>query len=96
MQLRLSIAIARALAGIGLVGFASVFVLSAFFMNHRPHTADLTRGFTCPFQQHGVVVYLTRRELFLMSWLPGTSISLFFAAIIVKARSIVNLHAAAG
>jgi len=75
------------LMGAGIASLVGLFLLSAYFLDHRPPGPHPELGFTYPLQQHGVVVYLTRPEHLLMRALPWTFIALAFSAAAIRANS---------
>ena len=77
----------RSLLVAGLASLVGLFLLSAYFLEHRPPGPHPELGFTYPFQQHGAVVYLTRPEHLLVRTLPWAFVVLVFSGAAIHANS---------
>jgi hypothetical protein len=64
--------------------------LSTYLARHRPARPNPEVGLTCPFNQHGRMVYVTRGEHLVMSVLPWASFGLLFTAIAIRASNPVS------
>jgi hypothetical protein len=81
--------VGRGLFGIGIAGLISKWLLSAYFMGHRPAKQETGVGLTFAFNQHGGIVYLTHFESELVSILFWGSILLIGigASLIINSRA---------
>lgn len=79
--------VARYLGLTGITGFFSVFVLSGYFLSHRPSQCNAALRLLYAFNQHGTVVYLTQSEHLLMSVLPWASGILIAVAASIETRT---------
>lgn len=75
---------------LGILCFIGLFVLSAYYMSHRPTVPNVKFGYVCAFNQHGWIVYLGKDEHLVMYYLPWVSALLVFSGAAVRANSSWN------
>ena len=77
----------RTMGVAGIACFISLFVLSTYFMGHRPHEMRPEVGRTYAYQEHGSTVYVTHSEHLLILALPWAALSLVVSAAAIRANS---------